>query len=228
MKEAVAVIPARLGSKRIPLKNIREFNGRPIIEFAIEAALNSGVFEDVIVSTDSEEIARVASNAGATIPFIRPEFLAGDDVRADAVLGHAASWVLDEYGITNICNILPTTPGLLPTDLSESFEKWMEVKDKFLTLFAVVEYQNTAFRSFLLDSTGKLEALFPEMLQKQTQDLAPTYADAGHFYWATAETWQKTTSITAEVSQGWPLPQFRTVDINVERDWQLAEALLRH
>lgn len=225
-KKAFAVIPARAGSKRIPGKNIRNFLGHPVIEYPIRAAKDSQIFEQVIVSTDSVEISQISINSGARVPFLRPAELSGDEVRAEQVMAHAAQWIEEIFGPADICCILPTTPGLKPSDLVSSHRVWKQVESDYKTLFGVVEYSNSAFRSFKLSENGLLIPMFLEELQLQSQDLPLTYGDAGHFYWASSETWKNSTSITAEKGFGWPLDPLRTVDINSEFDWKLAELLI--
>lgn len=226
MSKPVAVIPARGNSKRIPNKNVKLFGGKPIIVRAIETVLASKVFSDIFISTESSEIADLAKSAGASVPFIRPTELSGDDVRADAVMNHMASWITKNYGELDICCVLPTTPGLIAEDFRKSYEKWEQIKTQVKTLFAVTEYPTTAFRSFTLNPEQKLTPLFPEKLLLQTQDLEKTYTDAGQFYWASTQTWLKTLSITTEVGAAFLLPQERAVDINEPKDWILAETFL--
>jgi N-acylneuraminate cytidylyltransferase len=222
----IAIIPARANSKRIPEKNTKLFGGKPMIVRAIETILESNVFSQVIVSTESKYIAELSSRFGAKVPFIRPSELSNDDVRADEVMNHMAQWVIEHLGDLDICLVLPTTPGLIAEDFRRSYENWLTVKKNVDTLFAVTEYQTTAFRSFTLDSSQKLNPLFPEMLQLQTQDLEKTFTDAGQFYWASSRTWKTTTSITAESGAGFVLPKNRAIDINEPSDWILAEKYL--
>jgi pseudaminic acid cytidylyltransferase len=222
----IAVIPARANSKRIPNKNVKLFGGKPIIVRALETALDSNVFSDVYITTENKEIAEVCRNSGARVPFVRPFELSQDAVRADEVMNHMAKWVNSNLGDVDICCLLPTTPGLITDDFLNSYETWKAIKEQVKTLFAVTEYQPTAFRSFTMNSTKKLNPLFPEKLHFQTQDLEKTYADAGQFYWASTQTWLTTSSITAESSAGFILPQARAIDINELSDWILAEKYL--
>jgi pseudaminic acid cytidylyltransferase len=222
----IAIIPARASSKRIPDKNIRNFAGKPMIVYAIECALESKCFDEVIVSTENSMIASLSEAHGASIPFLRPTSLSKDDVRADAVFAHAIEELEKLFKIEVVCGILPTTPGLEPRDLQDSLDFWVQNKNSLDSVFAVTEYQNTAFRSFTMNQDGDLHALFPEKLLLQTQDLPKTYADAGQFYWARPEVWKNTRSITGEKAMGWVLPGNRAVDINTEEDWILAEKLI--
>ena len=222
----IAIIPARANSKRIPNKNTRNFAGKPMIVYAIECALQSKCFDEVIVSTENSKIASLAQAHGALIPFLRPLSLSEDHVRADAVFAHAVEELEKTINLEVVCGILPTTPGLEPKDLRDSLDFWVKHKNTVDAVFAVTEYQNTAFRSFTMDESSKLRALFPEKLLLQTQDLSRTYADAGQFYWASPDIWKKTLSITSEKALGWVLPGNRAVDINIEEDWILAEKLI--
>lgn len=222
----VVVIPARAGSKRIDKKNTKLFRGVPIIGIAIKTALESGIFSHVIVSTEDENIKEISVGFGAFVPFLRPKDLAMDQVRADAVVGHASKWIDLNLGSNDVCCILPTTPGLHPNDLSDSYTYWKEQQGKIKTLFAVTTFFQTPFRSFSMNSSNLLRPLFPEQLLKQTNELETLYSDAGQFYWATTGTWQETQSITAEQSAGWVLPKERAIDINEPSDWELAENII--
>ena len=219
-----AILPARAGSKRLAGKNLRDFGGRPLLAIAVENALNAGIFEHVIVSTEDEETKKIALEAGAEVPFVRPISLCGDNVRADSVMAHAADYLRSNTGSLDICCLFPTTPGLVPQDLRDAAQEWMNSKEKFNSLFAVTEYQQTAFRSFTILENQVLNPLFPEKLQVQSQDLETTYTDAGQFYFASLQTWKDTTSITAEIpSKGWIIPNYRAIDINTESDLTLAK-----
>jgi N-acylneuraminate cytidylyltransferase len=204
------------------------FKGRTLLSIAIETALEASIFQHVIVSTEDDETIEIALAAGAEVPFVRPRELCEDDVRADAVMAHAARYLEEESTSTELCCLLPTTPGLVPQDLKDAGQAWMRLREEYRALFAISEYQNTAFRSFTISSHGELNPLFPEKLFMQTQDLAPTYNDAGQFYFASLNTWKSTRSITAEApSKGIILPNSRAVDINTEADLELARLLLQ-
>jgi len=221
------VLPARAGSKRINRKNLHMFKGRTLLSIAIETALEASIFQHVIVSTEDQETIEVALNSGAEVPFVRPLNLCEDDVRADAVMAHAASYLEEKTSSTELCCLLPTTPGLTPKDLQDAGNEWIKLREKYRTLFAITEYQHTAFRSFTVLSDGVLNPLFPEKLLAQTQDLEPTYTDAGQFYFASLQTWKRTISITSETpSKGWIIPNSRAIDINTEADLNLAKLLL--
>lgn len=222
-----AVLPARAGSKRIKRKNLQKFKGKPLLSIAIENALEASIFQHVIVSTEDEETISIALASGAEVPFVRPSNLCGDDVRADAVMAHAAEYLSAETNSTELCCLLPTTPGLIPSDLHNAGKAWMDLRTNYRSLFAISEYQHTAFRSFTIREDGSLTPLFPEKLLAQTQDLEPTYTDAGQFYFASLKTWQNTQSITSEVpSKGVIIPSIRAVDINTPQDLELAKLLL--
>ena len=218
------VLPARANSKRVAGKNLRDFGGKPLLSIAIQNALKAEVFDRVIVSTEDDETINVALAAGAEVPFVRPKLLSGDNVRAESVMAHAAEYLSENSISTEICCLLPTTPGLISQDLTEAAIDWMKYKTNFKSLFAIAEYQQTAFRSFVLSNSGELHALFPEKLQMQSQNLETTYTDAGQFYFASLQTWKTTTSITAEIpSKGWIIPNSRAIDINTEADLELAK-----
>jgi pseudaminic acid cytidylyltransferase len=199
-----------------------------MIQYPIEAAIKSEVFDDVVVSTDSKDIANLAISLGAQVPFIRNKALSDDKTRADTVIGnaiHELSKLGKQY--ESVCAILPTTPGLTSQDFIDSASAFVNLEKQYLTLFGVTEFQNTPYRAFLLDNKNELLPLFPEMLKFQTQDLAKCYVDAGQFYWASPAVWQKTESITSEKGKGWILDFHRAIDINEESDWLLAEILFK-
>ena len=136
---AIAIMPARGGSKRIPLKNIKIFHGKPMISWAIDAARKSGLFEDIIVSTDSKDIADIAKQSGAICPFVRPANLSDDNTAMQPVIAHAIS----EYSIdktTPICAILPTAPFLRSEDLMQSYAAWQKTDADFFVSIATFAY----------------------------------------------------------------------------------------
>jgi N-acylneuraminate cytidylyltransferase len=221
---AIAVIPARGGSKRIPRKNIRVFAGKPIIAHSIDCALRSGTFERVIVSTDDAEISTVARRFGAEVPFTRPAELSDDHTGTADVIAHAVRFVLDEGTLPSaVCCIYPTAPFLRPEDLVRGLELLESGGLQFV--LAATTFAYPIFRSFRRKSSGELEMLFPEYLNTRSQDLPDVLHDAGQFYWGTPNAWLNYTNIFGEFSRVVEIPHWRVQDIDTEEDWIRAEAM---
>jgi pseudaminic acid cytidylyltransferase len=220
----VAIIPARGGSKRIPRKNIRNFLGKPIIAYSIEAALASGLFEEVMVSTDDEEIAAVAKEFGARVPFMRSKENADDFATTVNVIKEVLADYQElkgetfEYG----CCIYPTAPFTSPEALKEGFHK-MEAK-QFDTVFPVVAFSYPVWRGLKLREE-KIEMVWPENLNTRSQDLEKVYHDAGQWYWFAIPK-LKDSLFTAH-SGYVELDEKKMQDIDTESDWQLAELKFR-
>jgi pseudaminic acid cytidylyltransferase len=222
--DAIAVIPARGGSKRIPRKNIREFAGKPIIAHSIDCALRSGLFDRVIVSTDDPEISTVARRFGAEVPFVRPTELSDDHTGTADVIAHAIRFVLDEGSkISWACCIYPTAPFLQSDDLVRGFELLESGGLQFV--FAATTFAYPIFRAFRREPNGGLAMLFPEHLNPRSQDLPEVLHDAGQFYWGTKDAWLGYTNIFGELSSVVSIPRWRVQDIDTEEDWIRAEAM---
>lgn len=218
----VAIIPARGGSKRIPRKNIRDFLGKPIIAYSIETALESRLFEEVMVSTDNEEIAEVAKNYGAKVPFMRSKKNADDHATTVDVLVE----VLYTFGeknkrFENGCCIYPTAPLLKAKYLEKGYKKLLD--EAFSTVFPVVEFSYPIERSLKLCEKGKVEMKWPEHLDSRSQDLPKAYHDAGQFYWFKVEELLKEKKLFGKNSGAIVLPNTSVQDIDTEEDWKLAE-----
>jgi pseudaminic acid cytidylyltransferase len=219
----VAIIPARGGSKRIPRKNIKEFNGKPIIAWAILAAQKSGIFDHVVVSTDDDEIKSVAEKYGAIVPFIRPADIADDHTPTVPVISHAVKEIDKLYGYVEwACCIYPCSPFLLASDLIEAFNILESSEADFV--YPIVEYPHPIFRSMRKSKNGKMEFLYPEYELTRTQDLESVFHDAGQFYWGKAEAWRELKKMHTD-GIGMEIPSYRVVDIDTEADWKRAEML---
>ena len=222
----VAVIPARGGSKRIPRKNIREFAGKPIIAWPISVALDSGLFDKVIVSTDDDEIAEVARRVGASIPFVRPEQLSDDFADTKAVVRHAISELALERSFTSqICCIYPTSVFVTPECLADGLNLLNHERCSFA--LSITEVDPTVLRSFTQDAEGKLKMVFPENFNRRTQDLPALYRDAAQFYWGSVSAWFGDEHIFGENARGVFFDSSKVIDIDTEIDWRSAEAIFK-
>ena len=220
--KAVAIITARGGSKRIPHKNIKEFCGKPILAYSIEAALASGVFDRVMVSTDDEEIAEVARKYGAEVPFLRSEKTANDYATTKDVLEE----VLAEYEkrgehFDTLCCIYPTAPFITPDRLSEAMRLLEEKKGD--TLLPVVRFSFPPQRCVVQDAEGYLKFKWPEYRNSRSQDLEPYYHDAGQFYCLRVSSFLAQQNLIMEKAVPMELPETEVQDIDNEEDWKLAE-----
>ena len=219
----IAIIPARGGSKRIPRKNIREFCGKPMIAHAISAAKQSGLFEHVIVSTDDEEIARIAREWGAEIPFTRPAELADDHTPTVPVIAHAitACQALGWY-IDYACCIYPGVPFIQIDDLKRALELLQTSQAAYS--FPVTEFPSSIQRALRRLPNGKMQPFYPEHELTRTQDLEPGYHDAGQFYWGKPDAWLTNKNVHSN-GVGLLIPNWRVVDIDTPDDWARAEIL---
>jgi pseudaminic acid cytidylyltransferase len=219
----LAIIPARGGSKRIPRKNIRDFAGRPMIGYAIAAARDAGVFDRIVVSTDDDEIAAIASEQGAEVPFKRPPELSNDTAGTVPVIQHAMQ-ALAQAGTpaTQVCCIYPGVPLLQARVLRQALDRLQGGGCDFV--FPVLEFPSPVQRALARDADGSTRSMFPEHAQTRTQDLPPAYHDAGQFYWGTAAAWQSGRSPHLG-ARTIVLPSWAAVDIDTPEDWARAEAL---
>ncbi|MEN9417820.1 MAG: pseudaminic acid cytidylyltransferase [Pseudomonadota bacterium] len=220
---AVAVIPARGGSKRIPRKNVKAFAGRPMIAYAIQAACQAGVFDRIVVSTDDEEIAAVAREWGAQVPFVRPAELADDHAPTRPVIAHA----LDSLAVadpTPVCCIYPGVPLLQADDIARARLLLSAHAAEFV--FPVAAFPSPVQRALVREPDGRSRPMQPEHTQTRTQDLQPAFFDVGQFYWALASTWRSGLSIHGH-ARTMVVPEWRSVDIDTPDDWARAEMLYR-
>jgi N-acylneuraminate cytidylyltransferase len=217
---AIAIIVARGGSKRIPRKNVREFAGKPMIVRPIAAALESRMFDRVIVSTDDPEIASVATSAGVQAPFVRPAELADDHSGTLEVMTHAVDWARSQgWRFNRACCLYGTAAFVTPEDLAAAryrLSGWNYV-------FAAGRFRRSPQRAFIKSDAGAMQLLQPEFAHCRSQDLAPTYYDAGQFYWGTAEAWIDRRPIYGERTTFVELPPERALDIDMPDDWAAAE-----
>ncbi|MCR4586613.1 MAG: pseudaminic acid cytidylyltransferase [Lachnospiraceae bacterium] len=220
-KRRLAVITARGGSKRIPKKNIRDFLGKPIICYSIETALGSGIFDEVMVSTDSEEIAGVAKSFGAEVPFMRSPETSDDRATTADVL----SEVLREYEkrgayFDELCCIYPTAPFVRPDDLKKAAELMSEKGAD--TVMSVVRFSFPPRRALLMRD-GRLVAHYPEDQLKRSQDLEAEYHDCGQFYLLDVKAFKAQQAVVMKDTAGIEMEERRVQDIDTEEDWVMAE-----
>ena len=221
----LAVIPARGGSKRIPRKNIKEFHGKPMIAWSIQAALNSGCIDEVWVSTDDEEIAAIAQTYGAKVPFIRPAHLSDDFATTADVMQHAAQECQIQYQQLPdyVCCLYATAPFVQQQDLLQGFEL---IQSKDLDyVFSATNYSFPIQRAIKIDSDGKVNMFSPEYFNTRSQDLVEAWHDAGQFYWGTAQAWLQKHTVFSLNSNIIALPSYRVQDIDTLSDWHRAEMI---
>ena len=220
----LAVIPARGGSKRIPGKNVKEFFGKPIIAWSIEAALNAEVFDKVIVSTDDESIASVSRSYGAEVPFKRPAEISDDFTGTNTVVRHAIKW-FEEQGqpVKNACCIYATAPFVSYEDLKIGYNKLIESGKSFA--FSLTTFPSPIQRGVRINEDGEVEAIWPENMVKRSQDLEEVYHDAGQFYWGKASAFVDDLPMFFRESVPVLLPRYRVQDIDTLEDWVRAEMM---
>lgn len=222
----IAVIPARGGSKRIPRKNIRPFAGKPIIAYSITAALESALFDQVIVSTDDAQIAEAAVACGAKTPFVRPAVLADDHTGTNAVVKHSVAWAMAKgCEVTHACCIYATAPFLQARELRVGYAALVDSGKAFA--FSVTTFPFPIQRAIRIGPGGNVEPMFPEYVSARSQDLEPAYHDAGQFYWGTAEAFLNDIETFSPASVPVILPRHLVQDIDTEEDWHRAELLYR-
>ncbi|MDP2787490.1 MAG: pseudaminic acid cytidylyltransferase [Pseudomonadota bacterium] len=220
----LCVIPARGGSKRIPRKNIRLFAGRPIIAWSIQAALETGLFDRVMVSTDDAEIAEVARAHGAEIPFLRPRELADDHTGTNAVVKQAIHWHNAQgMPVEFACCLYATAPFVRANDLREGHDRLLASGKSFV--FSVTSFPFPIQRALRLNAQGEVEAMYPEYRATRSQDLAPAWHDAGQFYWGRASAFLNDETLFSPASLPLILPRYRVQDIDSEEDWLRAELM---
>lgn len=217
----VAIITARGGSKRIPRKNVKEFCGKPILQYSIEAALESGIFDEVMVSTEDCEIAKLAEAAGASVPFMRSEENAGDFASTASVLEEVVhNYKKRKREFEWICCIYPTAPFITAQKLKESYE---ELKKKNAdALIPVVRFSYPPQRCFILEKE-KLQYKWPQYAFSRSQDLETFYHDAGQYYFIKSVTLLKTHTLVPENTIPYIIDEMEVQDIDNLDDWKIAE-----
>ena len=222
----VAIIPARIGSKRIKKKNIKLFLGRPIISYSIKLAKKSKIFDKIIVSTDSSLIGKIARKYGADFLFKRPKRLSGDKVSTRKVILHAIEWLSKNIKKpTLICCIYPTAPLMNREDLIKSY-KQMKSK-KFECIFSATKNSFPIERCFNFNKKNQLKLINKNNFFKRSQSFKHTYRDAGQFYWGTYDAWVNKRILFDKKSSIYLLPNLRAHDIDSIEDWKTVEKLFK-
>ncbi len=223
--KTIAIITARGGSKRIPRKNIKEFCGKPILAYSIEAAVASGIFDTVMVSTDDKEIAEAAGRYGAQVPFFRSEAASNDYATTNDVLLE----VLDEYEkrgerFETACCIYPTAPFVTAQKLINAVEQ-LKTSDAD-TLIPVVAFSYPPQRAMIVEN-GRLVFEYPQYLDSRSQDLTPHYHDAGQFYVFRTEAFRKNRKLMVGNILPMIVSELEVQDIDSQTDWEVAEMKYR-
>ena len=221
----ICIIPARGGSKRIPRKNIRPFLGTPILAWSIRAAQESGLFDEIMVSTDDAEMATMAQMYGASVPFARSSEASNDHATTAAVLAEVlGTYASHGHTYERACCLYATAPFVTADRLREAFGKLDT--GGFDTVFPVVQYGFPVQRSVIFQN-DRLAWREPEHALTRSQDLDPVYHDAGQFYLFDVPTFLKTNQLLTENSSGLEIPAMEAQDIDTLTDWQLAELKMR-
>lgn len=219
---SIAIIPARSGSKRIPRKNIKDFLGKPVIAYSIKTALATGLFDEVMVSTDNEEIASIARQYGAKVPFLRSKKNSDDfATTANVLLEVLEAYQREGRYFVYGCCIYPATPLLKVARLQEAFSL---MKEKNLdTVFPVIRFNFPIQRAIRVDKDRKAKMFYPQYLNTRSQDLAPAYHDSGQFYWFKIDRFFHNQSLLTKNSGVIILEECEAQDIDTQEDWQIAE-----
>jgi N-acylneuraminate cytidylyltransferase len=217
----LCIIPARGGSKRIPRKNVKDFLGKPIIAYSIETALESNLFDEVMVSTDDDEIAEIAKNYGAKVPFMRSEENADDfattaDVLIEVITNYQK---LNKY-FNIACCMYPTAPLIKQEYLKKSYD--LLIEKKFDSVFPIVKFSYPIFRALKIED-NKTRMIWEENLKKRSQDLPEAFHDAGQFYWFDVKKLLSNNILFSENAGAIEIAETEVQDIDNETDWKIAE-----
>lgn len=227
----IAIIPARGGSKRIPRKNIRPFQGRPMIHWPIQTALDTGLFDEVVVSTDDEEIAEVARAAGAITPFLRPKDLADDFTGVIPVIAHAMDEIAKSAGQEPalVCAIYATAPFLRAESLIAGHDALIASPEQAYAI-SVTEFPfpvQRALKRVTTETGPGLAPMYPEHIQKRSQDLEPGYHDAAQFFWARPEPLRAHAPVFSPRAIPIEILSKYVQDIDTPDDWERAEVMFK-
>ncbi len=227
-EKRIAIITAKGRSRRLPGKNTRPFFGKPIINYSIEPAIQSGLFDTVMVSTDDENIAEIARSCGAEVPFLRSPEMASDS----ALIYEVVEEVLTNYKSQQkrtfdwVCCMLPTAVFITPEKLRDAHQR-LQAHPEMEGLFTVVRYADPIQRALQLDNDGQVSMVWPENVTAVSNDLPPRYHDGGQFWWIRPNALLEQHKMYADKSLGMEIPEFEAVDLDNETDWQMAELKYR-
>ncbi len=217
----LCIIPARGGSKRIPRKNIKYFKGEPIISYSIRAAIESGLFDEVMVSTDDLEVKEIAESYGASVPFLRSAETSNDfATTADVLIEVLNVYLSLGKRFDQICCIYPTAPFITAGRLIEGFEILTQGADSVLP---ILSFDYPIWRSFKVNENDNLVYNWVEFIDSRSQDLPKSYHDAGQWYWVKIDRLKESGKLIFETSKGLQLLPFEAHDIDTLHDWKLAE-----
>lgn len=221
-KKPYAIITARGGSKRVPKKNIRDFCGKPIIAYSIEAAIESELFDEVMVSTDSDEIAEIGKKYGAAIPFMRSRKTSNDYADTTDVLNEVIE-MYKKCGVIfgEFCCIYPTAPFITSGKLKESYKLLQD--ENVFNVIPIVGFSFPPQRGMILNDTNFLEPVDLERINSRSQDLPIIYHDCGQFYWMKTEKYLENNDILNNHTRPYFISELEVQDIDNESDWKLAE-----
>lgn len=223
---SIAIIPARGGSKRIPRKNIKDFLGMPIIAYSIKAALESEIFDEVMVSTEDEEIAGVARKYGASVPFLRSSETSNDfATTADVINEVIHSYARQGKEFDNVACIYATAPFVSKEKLQEAIG--LINSRQFDSVFSCVEFSYPVLRSLVIDNTGRIAMKWPEYKNSRSQDLEKFYHDAGQFYLSNVQSFIRTKGFWGENTAPIILSELEVQDLDTPTDWAIAEMKYR-
>ena len=222
----ICIIPARGGSKRIPKKNIREFHGKPMLAYSIEAARASCCFDKIIVSTDSVEIASVARHWGAETPFLRPDGISGDFATTIDVIQHGIEWCENnDWQFDKVCCVYATAPFIKALDIKRGLALLQESGVQYA--FSATSFGFPIQRAFYLDENEHVNMFQSEHLNTRSQDLVEAYHDAGQFYWGKVSAFKTAHPFFGVHSKPVLIPRKRVQDIDTLEDWDVAEMMYR-
>jgi len=220
----LCVIPARGGSKRIPRKNVKLFNGKPMIAYSIEAAIQSGCFDKVIVSTDDLEIAEVAKQYGAEVPFVRPDELSNDHAGTLPVIKHAVEFFDNQKTQpTQVCCLYATAPFVTAKHIQKAYQQLIDTQAEYC--FTVTSFPFPIQRAIKISEKSRVEMFYPQYFNTRSQDLEEAFHDAGQFYWGTAQAFKLEKPIFSECASPYLLPRHLVQDIDTPEDLLRAELM---
>ncbi|MDF1582047.1 MAG: pseudaminic acid cytidylyltransferase [Methyloprofundus sp.] len=220
----LCVIPARGGSKRIPRKNIKDFCGKPMIGYSIEAALQSKCFDKVIVSTDDQEIAEVAQSFGAIVPFMRPDELSNDYAGTIPVIKHVIEWIEQhDQSPGLVCCLYATAPFVKKQAIQQAYAQLQQSQADYC--FSVTSFAFPIQRAIKITQDKRVDMFYPEHFNTRSQDLEEAYHDAGQFYWGKAEAFKQLKPLFSEYASPFILPRYLVQDIDTLEDWKRAELM---